>query len=186
MTSTTLFLLLTNKITIITAANFLVAFSYLFFLFFIAIVLVLTELPNRKIRFLSLGLILSFIAASIGYSLKSRLAAGMAITIGWSYFFFIMVLELCILYVFIFLWSKYEKIPPKSGVESMIGQEAIIIGWSEKYGQVKHNGEVWKAASNKSAKFKDGQRVIIKSIDGLTLNVHKVKQNDKQNSTKKK
>ena len=68
----------------------------------------------------------------------------------------------------------------------MIGQEAIIIGWSEKYGRVKHNGEVWKAASNKGAKFKDGQRVIIKSIDGLTLNVDKVNQNNNQNSTKKK
>jgi membrane protein implicated in regulation of membrane protease activity len=55
------------------------------------------------------------------------------------------------------------------GVETLVGAEAIVITPLTPTGQVKVNGEIWQARSEREARV--GERVRITAVDGLTLAV---------------
>ena len=55
------------------------------------------------------------------------------------------------------------------GVETLVGASAFAISPLAPDGQVKVNGEIWEAHSEREAQV--GQRVLITAINGLTLEV---------------
>ncbi len=63
----------------------------------------------------------------------------------------------------------------KTNVESIIGKTARVIGviTSDEPGQVKIEGEVWRAEADEA--FAIGDKVIIKSVSGVTVKVEKHK-----------
>lgn len=174
MTSVVLFLTLTGYINIITAADFLAAFMYPFFILFILLAVILTEVPNHKTRYYVLGFIQCFIAVSIGFSFKANMDLGQSINLGWPYFVIILFME-SLLYYIIFWWeSKYEKIEPKVGTETMIGDTAKVISWNGKSGRVFHEGESWKAVSTEKVEMLKGEEVTITHVDVLTITIKKL------------
>ena len=66
------------------------------------------------------------------------------------------------------LLLKSRRSPVVSGRESMIGSHGIVVDWSDSEGDVRIQGEIWRARSADGA-FEPGARVIINDIAGLTL-----------------
>jgi membrane protein implicated in regulation of membrane protease activity len=66
---------------------------------------------------------------------------------------------------FFLWWSKRRK--ASVGVETLVGREGIVLSdlWPE--GQIKIDGEIWRARCEGGCDT--GTRVVIRSIDGLTL-----------------
>jgi len=64
-------------------------------------------------------------------------------------------------------WSRRRK--ASVGVDALVGKTAVAVGalWPE--GQVKINGEIWKARCEGGCEA--GTRVVVRAIDGLTLEV---------------
>jgi len=70
-----------------------------------------------------------------------------------------------------YLVVKTLRKKPISGKEALIGKVGKVVEeiTPEKEGKVFVEGEIWKASSDKS--LKPGQKIVIKSADGLTLKV---------------
>lgn len=64
-------------------------------------------------------------------------------------------------------WSKRRK--ATVGVDSLVGKTGVAVGelWPE--GQVKINGEIWKARCDGGCEA--GTRVVVRAVDGLRLEV---------------
>ena len=64
-------------------------------------------------------------------------------------------------------WSKRRK--AGVGVDTLVGTVGVAVGelWPE--GQVKVNGEIWKAHC--AGGCEAGTKVVVRAIDGLTLDV---------------
>ena len=62
-------------------------------------------------------------------------------------------------------WSKRRK--SSVGVETLVGRRGIAVGglWPE--GQVKVDGEIWRARC--SGRCDAGADVVVRSVEGLTL-----------------
>lgn len=171
MTSLVLLLLLTGHISIFLAADILVVFMYPFFMFFITLAVILTEVPDHKVRYYLLGFLQSFISASIGYSFKTKIVLGQSVVIGWPYFFVILFLECALVTTALWWTKKYEKIEPKVGTESMIGQTATVVTWNEKSGRVRFEGEIWKATSEQGKNLTPDDKVTVRSVDEQRLTI---------------
>ena len=69
---------------------------------------------------------------------------------------------------FLFIWwSKRRK--ATVGVDSLVGKSGVAVGelWPE--GQVKVNGEIWKARCDGGCKA--GTAIVVRRVDGLMLEV---------------
>jgi membrane-bound serine protease (ClpP class) len=64
---------------------------------------------------------------------------------------------------------RARRRPVVSGVEGMLGEQAEAIEDFETRGLVRVHGETWNAVS--SAPVKQGERLRILAVDGLTLKV---------------
>lgn len=64
-------------------------------------------------------------------------------------------------------WSKRRR--AAVGTETMIGRTAIAVGVLRPEGQVQLDGELWNARCEEGADL--GARVVVRGIDGLTLEV---------------
>ena len=64
-------------------------------------------------------------------------------------------------------WSKRRK--ATVGVDSLVGKTGVAVGelWPE--GQVKINGEIWKARCDGGCDA--GAKVVVRRVEGLTLEV---------------
>ncbi len=173
MTALVLSLVLIGQLNIMTAANFLAAFMYPFFIFFILLVVILTEIPDHKIRYYILAFLQTLIGASIGFSLKLSLLTGQYTPIDWPYVLFILVLE-GVLYYAVFWWeAKYEKIALTAGTETMIGDTARVQYWSGNSGRISHEGTSWQAYSASDFALEKGDTVIITELNGLLVTIKK-------------
>jgi membrane protein implicated in regulation of membrane protease activity len=64
-------------------------------------------------------------------------------------------------------WMRRRR--ARVGVETLLGETALALTPLEPDGQVKVNGEIWRA---RSARFvRSGDSVRIRAVDGLTLEV---------------
>jgi membrane-bound serine protease (ClpP class) len=64
-------------------------------------------------------------------------------------------------------WSKRRR--ATVGVDSLVGKTGVAVGELRPEGQVKINGEIWKARCNERCDA--GTKVVVRAIDGLTLDV---------------
>ncbi len=67
-----------------------------------------------------------------------------------------------------YLWRSQRR-KPVTGAEQLIGSEATVLNWRDGEGYVWAQGERWHARGGRV--FAAGDRLIINSLDGLTLNV---------------
>jgi membrane-bound serine protease (ClpP class) len=62
-------------------------------------------------------------------------------------------------------WSKRRRV--SVGVETLVGREGVAVGDLWPTGQVKIGGEIWEARCDGGCDA--GTRVVVRSVDGLTL-----------------
>ena len=74
------------------------------------------------------------------------------------------VLEIAETGLFIW-WSKRRR--ASVGVETLVGREGVAVGELWPDGQVKIAGEIWRARCEGGCDA--GTKVVVQSIDGLTL-----------------
>lgn len=133
----------------------------------VAIVLFILEIKIVSYGMLSLGGIVSFLLGSIMLidSPGDFMQIGMEIIV-------VATLVTAALFISIItLAVKSQRKKVASGISTLINKEAIVFTaiTPETMGKVKVNGEIWRAKSNNSHQKDD--KVIVKSIDGLTLEV---------------
>ena len=56
---------------------------------------------------------------------------------------------------------------PKTGVETLVGQRAVVVLACRPTGQVRLNGELWEATCEAGADV--GDETVVQAIDGLAL-----------------
>jgi membrane protein implicated in regulation of membrane protease activity len=66
-------------------------------------------------------------------------------------------------------WSKRRR--ASVGVESLVGKRGVVISDLWPAGQVKVDGEIWRARCEGGCE--PGAEVVVRSVDGLTLLVER-------------
>jgi membrane-bound serine protease (ClpP class) len=66
----------------------------------------------------------------------------------------------------VFLWWSQRR-RASVGVETLVGKEGVALSELWPDGQVRIGGEIWQARSERRCDA--GTRVVIRSVDGLTL-----------------
>lgn len=62
-----------------------------------------------------------------------------------------------------------QREPPATGEGAMIGERAVVVRAGKRAACVHYRGETWRAVSSRS--LHRGQRVVIRDVQGLTLQV---------------
>jgi membrane protein implicated in regulation of membrane protease activity len=62
-------------------------------------------------------------------------------------------------------WSKRRR--PAVGSETLVGRRATVVHDCLPDGQVRLDGELWKARCDEGARM--GETVVVRSVEGLTL-----------------
>ena len=69
---------------------------------------------------------------------------------------------------FVFIaWSKRRR--PAVGTETLVGKRASVVSDCLPDGQVRLDGEIWRAHCDGGARM--GETVVVRSVEGLTLDV---------------
>jgi membrane protein implicated in regulation of membrane protease activity len=63
-------------------------------------------------------------------------------------------------------WSKRRR--TSVGVETLVGRRGVAVGELSPEGQVKVDGEIWRARSD-AGRCAAGTPVVVRSVEGLTL-----------------
>jgi membrane-bound serine protease (ClpP class) len=72
----------------------------------------------------------------------------------------------------IFLWIKFlERYRVRGGAEGMVGEKATVIDACDPAGLVRVRGEVWKAVAEPGEAFAEGERAVVRSVEGLSVTV---------------
>jgi membrane protein implicated in regulation of membrane protease activity len=64
-------------------------------------------------------------------------------------------------------WNRRRKI--RVGLDTLVGRSGLALGPLRPEGQVKLDGEIWRARCELGCDR--GDRVVVRAIDGLTLDV---------------
>ncbi len=73
----------------------------------------------------------------------------------------------------LYLWSrKVKKRPKRTGVQTLIGKEGVVVTACHPSGQVRVGGELWEARCEAGASEGDAVRVV--SLERLTAIVERV------------
>lgn len=75
---------------------------------------------------------------------------------------------------------KAHRTIPVTGKEGIIGCTAVVLSILKPEGQVKISGEIWGAVSETGKDIKEGTKVTVRSIDGLTLIVLEMNNKEKK------
>ena len=69
----------------------------------------------------------------------------------------------------IFIWLKWRKKRSVTGIDALIGKTGTAVTECTPDGQVKVNGQIWKATCEGGAG--SGDRVVVTAAEGLRLKV---------------
>lgn len=67
------------------------------------------------------------------------------------------------------IWLRWRKRKAITGAEAMVGMPGVALSDLSPEGQVKVQGQIWKAVSNEH--LERGQNVEVTEVDGLRLRV---------------
>ncbi|MER3329631.1 MAG: nodulation protein NfeD [Candidatus Kapaibacterium sp.] len=136
-------------------------------LMLVGIVLFILEVKIVSFGMLTIGGLIAFVLGSI----MLIDSPGDFMQIGFEIILAATLLTAGLFIGIVMLAVKSQKKKVASGISTLVDKEALVINeiTPEIMGQVKVRGEIWRAKSNNSHQKKD--RVIVKSVDGLTLEV---------------
>lgn len=72
------------------------------------------------------------------------------------------------------VWSARRE-PVRTGVQSLVGAEALVRSWDGEQGQVEMDGELWRARMEfgYTDTPRAGEPVVVEGVRGLTLRVRR-------------
>jgi membrane protein implicated in regulation of membrane protease activity len=74
----------------------------------------------------------------------------------------------------LYLWKRFlDRLRVRGGAEGMIGERAEVIDWLGPRGRVKTRGEIWAAEAPPGVTLEPGERVLVRTVNGLVLGVGK-------------
>lgn len=92
------------------------------------------------------------------------------IFVPWPWNFAVIMIAAACEASIVVLGIRYSRLRrTRVGVETLIGTTAFVISPLGPTGQVKVNGEIWQAHSEREAPV--GETVLIRAVNGLTLEV---------------
>ncbi len=126
-----------------------------------------------EVGIVSFGLLAlnGIIALYAGYTLQIGSDLVFGVPIGWEVLFGIAFVEVFIIGVVIavHLWLRSQK--TTTGIEGMIGEKATILDWNGQSGNVRFEGEIWKAHSSAEMDLSKDDKVIIQSVGKNQLTI---------------
>ena len=69
----------------------------------------------------------------------------------------------------IFVWLRWRKVKPRSGIETMVGMTGIALTACAPEGQIKVKGQIWNARCAEGVEA--GETVRVTAVHGLRLDV---------------
>ena len=111
------------------------------------------------------------LAIFVGYSIQAGTNEIMGFPIDWSLLFGIAFIELAVIAVSVFVILKFRNKISSVGVETMVGEEAVVVEWSDLKGRVRVQGEVWKASSESPLELSEGDTVTVQAVEGLNIKI---------------
>ena len=100
--------------------------------------------------------------------------------IAWSLIISVSVVVSGFLIIVVRAVYRAHRVQPFTGMEGIIGGTAISLIELAPEGQVKISGEIWGAVSADGKRIKKGKKVTVVSIEGLTLKVTEISNNNKE------
>lgn len=100
--------------------------------------------------------------------------------IAWSLIISVSVVVSGFLIIVVRAVYRAHRVQPFTGMEGIIGGTAISLIELAPDGQVKISGEIWGAVSADGKRIKKGKKVTVVSIEGLTLKVTEISNNNKE------
>lgn len=128
--------------------------------------LIIAELGIVSFGMLAFNGIIALYAA---YAIQSGNTFVFGIPVSWPILFGIALVEVSVILCIVTLHLRLRKQKVASGTESMIDDKATIIEWDGQKGNVRYDGEIWKATSEEPLTVKPDDKVIIKTVNKLEL-----------------
>ncbi len=87
----------------------------------------------------------------------------------WQIIIFVTLSMLGIAIFYPKMRNKLKKITTNTNVDAMTGKFGVVTQAisPEAYGQIKVDGQIWTARSESSESIAEGQKVVVKSIEGV-------------------
>lgn len=137
-------------------------------LYIAGVLLLIAEIGIVSFGLLALN---GLIALYAGYTLQAGSDLVFGIPIGWPVLFGIAFVEIFIIgvVVAVHLWLRSQK--TTTGIEGMIGETATILDWNGQSGNVRFEGEIWKAKSAAEMDLAKDDQVVIQSVGKNQLTI---------------
>lgn len=78
------------------------------------------------------------------------------------------VVEIAEIYVWLWFLRRYRV---RGGAEGMIGERGEVLERCDPRGRVRVRGEIWNAVAADGERLEEGERVVVRRVEGLTLGV---------------
>lgn len=144
------------------------------------------DLSNPNTLLIILGIVAIIIEVALGAALGFELliigavfvAGGLVGLASGSFMIALITITILIAFYLFFARSRIKKsldiTTKKTNVDLIIGKSARVVKSITPHepGQVKLEGEIWRAESEEE--FAEGQKVIVKSVSGVTVKVDKI------------
>lgn len=160
--------MIASLITALHLVGFISLDSAITSLYVAGILLIIAELGV-----VSFGLIAfnGIIALYAGYALHTGNDLLFGVAVGWPVLFGIAFVECAIIasVITVHMWLRKQR--ATTGTEAMIGSKATILDWNGKKGNVRFEGEIWKAHSDKEMDFNPDDKVTVHAVNKLDLTI---------------
>jgi inner membrane protein len=145
----------------------------------------MNNLPDNNSILIILGFLAILAEVALGVATGFELliigvifiiAGGIGMLVGSFVVALLTITVLSLFYIMIgrkFIKQKLSISTTKTNTDKLIGQTAVVLKaiTDGKPGQVKIDGEIWRASSSEN--IENGTEVVVKSVSGVTLEVTK-------------
>ncbi len=111
------------------------------------------------------------LALYAGYGLQRGTDIIFGVPVGWDVLFGVAFVEIFMLVSVISIHVWLRRMRATTGTEAMIGQKATITEWDGNKGQIRFEGEMWKAKSNHDLDLQKGDEVIVDAVNRLDVTI---------------
>lgn len=136
------------------------------FLYVIGITMIVAEIGVVSFGLLAFNGLIALFAA---YSIQVGQVLLFGIPVDWNIVFGIGFVEFVCIVCVIAVHARLRNMKTYTGTEGMIGAKAVVLDWHGKKGQVRIEGEIWKAASAHRLDLAPNDEVTIEAVEKLKL-----------------
>lgn len=136
------------------------------FLAVIGITLIVAEIGVVSFGLLAFNGLIALFSA---YSIQTGTVLLFGMPVDWNIVFGIGFVEFALIVATIAIHIHLRNLKTDTGTEGMIGARAVVLDWSGKKGQVRFEGEIWKASSAHRLDLSPNDEVTIEAVEKLQL-----------------